>query len=96
MKTSEISYVPFMEPHVPCPQNALKLSREGNIIEMKKILNAKELVNISWGNVMFEAAYAKISTDVKKEMLWMLSEKISGNHQDRNDICQEFFELGSN
>lgn len=76
-------------------RDVLKSSREGDVDTIKVLLKDPSVSNDTWIGAMFEAAFAVDMSDcVRKEMLWALSERYAGCHNERQQICEEFYNLG--
>lgn len=77
--------------------HVLRLSREGKVDEMRSILSQRDQYrHVSWSDAMIEAAFSTSTPEtVRKEMLWELSVKLAGSHEDRVMFTEHFFDLGN-
>ena len=79
-------------------RHVLRLSREGNVSEVKDILKSRDekFSYVDWTDAMFEAAYSVVTPpQQKKEMLWTLSSQLSGRYEERLFFCHQFYSLGT-
>ena len=75
-------------------RHVLRLSREGQIEEVRQIMKSDEYLHVDWTGAMFEAAFSKTPPPQRKKMLWTLSERYAGCPQLREEFCSNLLEMG--